>query len=143
MPIGSTKFGTSNNNLRQMPDVKGDLEIKVATILSDCSDAEQPPMRSLDCSQPADDLTRRNVLALAAMGIMPALRSASTTGQKQNPQNPAENMPPGRIFARVQAFGPENKQGIIAITPADGSWQWVEQMPGLVRLSPDGHTLAF
>src|SRR5262249_54295157 len=45
--------------------------------------------------------------------------------------------------ARVQALGPEDKQGIIAITPADGSWRWVEQMPGLARLSPDGHTLAF
>ena len=100
-------------------------------------------MRSLDSSQPADALTRRNLLALAAMGIMPALRSASTTGQKQNLQNPAENTPPARIFARVQDFGPENNQGIIAITPADGSWQWVEQMPGLARLSPDGHTLAF
>src|SRR5262249_12881966 len=51
------------------------LEIKVATILSDCWDAEQPPMCGLDCSQPADDLTRRNMLALAAIGIIPALRS--------------------------------------------------------------------
>jgi Tol biopolymer transport system component len=100
-------------------------------------------MRSLDCSQPADDLTRRNVLTLAAMGIIPALRSASTAGQKQAPQNPGVSTPPGRIFARVQPLGPEDEQGIIAITPADGSWRWVEQMPGLARMSPDGHTLAF
>ena len=44
MPDGSTEFCTSNNNLRQIPDVKAGLEIKVATIFSDCSDAEQPHM---------------------------------------------------------------------------------------------------
>jgi Tol biopolymer transport system component len=100
-------------------------------------------MRSLDCSQPANDLTRRDVLVLAAIGIMPALRSASATGQKEKSQDPAKNTLPSRIFAEVDGFGPEKKRGIIAITPADGSWRWVEPMRGLARLSPDGHTLAF
>jgi Tol biopolymer transport system component len=96
------------------------------------------------CSfQPADTLTRRNLFALAAVGIMPVLRSAPAMGQKEETQNPATNIPSGRIIAGVDGLGPEKKQGIIAITPADGSWQWVEQMRGLARLSPDGHTLAF
>jgi Tol biopolymer transport system component len=77
------------------------------------------------------------------MGIMPALYPASATGNKEKPQDPAKNTPPDRIFAGVHDFGPEKNQGIIAITPADGSWRWVEQMRGMARLSPDGHTLAF
>ena len=32
MPDGSTEFGASNNNLRQMPDVKGELEARVGSL---------------------------------------------------------------------------------------------------------------
>ena len=32
MPIESTEFGTSNNKLRQMPDVKGDLVTRAYTL---------------------------------------------------------------------------------------------------------------
>jgi len=56
MPVRSTDFDTAKNNLRQMPDVKGDLEISFSMLSCGTRSAlmEQMPMLTPESPGPND-----------------------------------------------------------------------------------------
>lgn len=90
----------------------------------------------------ADRLSRRDALKLglggAALAALPTVRGS---------MSPAPTPPKDSriyLYADLRPNGDEKPiEGLIAVDPDEGTWTRVAELQGLMRVSPDGKSLAF